>query len=64
MDRPSLTLPELDDDAIVGLHGFLYEVLHAFEANYSYQILRHEQNLRHGHLQHAFQRVKDGEDPF
>ncbi len=41
MDTPLLTPPDLDDETVVKLSNFLYEIVDAFEAHYCYQILRH-----------------------
>lgn len=41
-----LTLPNLDDETVIKLNDFLYELLDAFEEHYCYQILRHQRNLR------------------
>ena len=64
MKRPILILPDLEDETVVKLHDFLYEVLDVFEAHYSYQMLRHERNMRHQRPQHAFLELKDDEVPF
>lgn len=45
MNKP-ITLPNLDDETVVKISDFLYELLDAFESHYCYQILRHQRNLR------------------
>lgn len=51
MNIPILTPPNLDDETVVKLNDFLYEILDAFEAHYCYQILRHQRNLRAQRMQ-------------
>lgn len=46
MNKLILTLPSLDDETVVKINDFLYEVLDAFESHYCYQILRHQRTLR------------------
>jgi hypothetical protein len=46
MNKITLTLPNLDDETVVKLNDFLYEILDTFEEHYCYQILRHQRNLR------------------
>ena len=45
MNKP-ITLPNLDDETVVKISDFLYELLDAFESHYCYQMLRHQRNLR------------------
>jgi hypothetical protein len=45
-NAPLLTPPDLDDETVIKLNDFLYEILDAFETHYSYQILRHQRNFR------------------
>ena len=46
MNKITLTLPNLDDETVVKLNDFLYELLDTFEEHYYYQILRYQRNLR------------------
>ena len=60
MNKP-ITLPNLDDETVVKISDFLYELLDAFESRYCYQILRHQRNLRtHQREENLFE--DDGED--
>jgi hypothetical protein len=45
MNKP-ITLPNLDDETVVKINDFLYELLDALESHYCYQMLRHQRNLR------------------
>jgi len=47
MDKPVLIIemPELDDEAAVGLQHFLQELANAFETHYLRQIKRYYQKL-------------------
>lgn len=46
MNKLMLTPPKLDDETVVKINDFLYEVLDAFESHYCYQILRYRRTLR------------------
>lgn len=46
MDNPILTLPDPDDETVVKLNDFFYELLEVFESHYAYQILRYNRILR------------------
>ncbi len=52
MNEP-ITLPNLDDETVVKISDFLYELLDAFESHYYYQIIRHQRNLRTRRLQES-----------
>ncbi len=60
MNKP-ITLPNLDDETVMKISDFLYELLDAFESHYCYQILRHQRNLRTQRLQENLLEGK-GED--
>lgn len=61
----SITLPNLDDETVVKISDFLYELLDAFESHYCYQILRHQRNLRAQRLQeNLFEGEDEDELPF
>ncbi len=62
MNYPLVTPPELDDDAVVAVHDFIYEVLDAFEAHYYYQLARHARNTRSKKLQEHW-KYQTAEDP-
>lgn len=64
-NTPLLTPPDLDDETVVKLSNFLYEILDAFEAHYFYQILRHQRNLRAQRIQTELSNLyEDDELPF
>ena len=46
MNKITLTLPNLDDETVIKLNDFLYELLDTFEEHYYYQTLRYQRNLR------------------
>ena len=61
----SITLPNLDDETVIKISDFLYELLDAFESHYCYQILRHQRNLRAQQLQeNLFEGEDENELPF
>lgn len=65
MNIPLLTPPELDDETVVKLNDFLYELLEAFESHYCYQILRHYRDLRSHRKLNASSPFEDDEElPF
>jgi len=41
-----LNPPDLDDETVVKLNDFLYELLGAFETHYCHQIRRYQRDLR------------------
>lgn len=53
-----LSPPELDDETVVKLNDFLYELLESFEVHYFHQIRRYQRDLR------AQQRQNEEEDLF
>lgn len=64
MNKP-ITLPNLDDETVVKISDFLYDLMDAFESHYCYQMLRHQRNLRTQRLQESI--LEDGsedEQPF
>ena len=62
MDTPLLTPPDLDDETVVKLSDFLYEIVDAFEAHYCYQILRHQRNLRTQQIQNELSTLFEEDD--
>ena len=62
MNTPILTPPNLDDETVVKLSNFLYEILYAFEAHYFYQILRHQRSLRTQRLQNELSNLYEDDD--
>ena len=62
MNNPILTLPDLDDEPVLKLHDFLYELLEAFETHYSYQIQRHRKDLRIQLLQNELENLFEDDD--
>lgn len=59
---PLLTPPDLDDETVVKLSDFLYEILDAFEAHYFYQLLRHQRNLRTQRIQTELSSLYEDDD--
>jgi hypothetical protein len=57
-----LTPPDLDDETIVKLNDFLYELLDTFEEHYCYQILRYQRNLRTQQRENEFRDLFEEED--
>jgi hypothetical protein len=41
----TITMPRLDDDAVIQIHDFIHQVLDLFEARYGNQIRRFYQDL-------------------
>lgn len=62
MNKPILTLPDLDDEAILKLHDFLYELLEAFETRYSLQIQKYKRDLRIQLLQNELETLFKDDD--
>ena len=59
MNKP-ITLPNLDDETVVKISDFLYDLMDAFESHYCYQMLRHQRNLRTQWLQESI--LEDGSE--
>jgi hypothetical protein len=62
MNNSILTLPDLDDEAVLKLHDFLYELLEAFESHYSHQIQRYKRDLRIQLLQNELENLFEDDD--
>jgi hypothetical protein len=62
MDHPILTPPNLDDETVVKLNDFFYELLEAFESHYGYQILRYQRELRAQRMQSKVESLFEDED--
>jgi len=47
MDKPVLIveMPELNDEAVIGIHHFLQELMNAFESHYFYQMRQYYRQL-------------------
>lgn len=41
----TVTMPRLDDDAVIQIHDFIHQILDLFEARYGDQIRRFYENL-------------------
>lgn len=58
-DWHMLNPPDLDDETVVKLNDFLYELLEAFETHYCHQIRRHHRELRvqrmHNDMENSFE---------
>ncbi len=54
-----LTPPHLDDEAVVKLNDFLYDLLDAFETHYAHQIRRYRRDV--AELQNEFMRSESPE---
>jgi len=65
---PSIRLraPELDDDAVVEIHGFLEDLMHRFESRYGPQMRRfHDERDRRNRAQYELKlRLPDDDLPF
>ena len=59
MNKP-ITLPNLDDETVVKISDFLYDLMDAFESHSCYQMLRHQRNLRTQWLQESI--LEDGSE--
>ena len=57
-----LTPPDLDDETVVKLNDFLYELLEAFESHYAHQIRRHHRNLRDQRIQNELDNLFEEDD--
>jgi hypothetical protein len=42
---PTISMPRLDDDAVIQIHDFIHQVLDLFEARYGPQIRRFYEDL-------------------
>lgn len=42
---PTISMPRLDDDAVIQIHDFIHQVLDLFEARYGDQIRRFYEDL-------------------
>ncbi len=62
MNKIIVTLPNLDDETVVKVNDFLYELLDIFERHYCYQILRHQRNLRAQQRKNEFRDLFEEED--
>lgn len=60
----TLTPPDLDDETVVKLNDFLYELLEAFEAHYCHQIRRYQRDLRVQRMQELDNLFDDDELSF
>lgn len=57
MDKPLLIIemPELSDEAVIGIHQFLEEIREAFESHYFYQMQRYyRQHHRANEIENPF----------
>ena len=47
MDKPVLIIemPELNTEAVIGIHDFLHELIQSFETHYCYQLREHYRTL-------------------
>ena len=62
MNGSILVPPSLDDDAVVTLHDFLYELLDSFEVHYGYQLTRYSQSERRQRLNDRSLKLPNPED--
>ena len=62
MNTPILTFPDLDDETVVKLNNFLYNLLDAFEGHYCYQMLRYQRDLRAQQRETELRRLFEEED--
>ena len=62
MNKIIVTLPNLDDETVVKVNDFLYELLDTFEEHYYYQILRYQRNLRAQQRKNEFRDLFEEED--
>jgi hypothetical protein len=67
MDNPvncwnMLNSPDLDDETVVKLNDFLYELLGAFETHYCHQIRRYQRDLRVQRMQKEIENSFDDDD--
>ena len=62
MNNPILTLPDLDDETVVKLNDFLYELLGAFETHYCHQIRRYHRELRVHRMQNELDNLFEEDD--
>jgi len=62
MNNHILTPPPLDDETVVTLCEFFYELLAAFESHYTHQIRRHHRNLQAQRMNPEFNHLEDDND--
>ena len=54
--------PDLDDETVVKLNDFLYELLGAFETHYYHQIRRYHRDLRVQRMQNEMDNLFEEDD--
>lgn len=64
MENPFFIPPRFDDETVVKLHDFIYLVLDAFETHYSWQIARHQRNVRLERLHNSPVSLPEDQAPF
>jgi hypothetical protein len=64
MGKPRLIIkaPKLNDETVVNLQTFFYDLIHAFESHYHHQLKRYYQQSHH--LPVSDELDDDGEVPF